>query len=67
MICSHDADGNMVGRAHMNPILGTRRYQVEFAGGEVIQLTANIIAESMYTQCNADGNNYFLLNTLVDY
>ena len=56
-----------MGRAHVNPIMDTRLYQVEFADGEVTELTANIIAELMYAQCNADGNEYLLLDTLVDY
>ena len=41
-------------------------YQVEFAGVQDTELTANIIAESMYTQCDADGNQYLLLDALVD-
>ena len=64
---SHNTSGNMMGRAHMNPILDTRMYQVEFAGGKVTELTTIIIAESMYTQCDADGNEHLLLDLLVDY
>ena len=45
---SHNARGNIMGRAHTNPILDTRMYQVELAGGKVTELTANIIEESMY-------------------
>ena len=51
----------------MNPIIDTRMYQVEFAWGEVTELTTAIIAKSIYAQCNADGNDYLLLNVLVDY
>ena len=43
-------------RAHTNLIVDTRMYQVEFTGGKVAESTANIITESMYTQCGADGN-----------
>ena len=46
---SYDANGNVMGRAHVNPILDTRIYQVELADGEVTELSANIIAELMYT------------------
>ena len=59
---SCDANGN----AHMNLFLNTRMYQVEFTGGKVTELTANVIAESMYAQCDADGNEYLLLKALVD-
>ena len=38
---------NMMDRAHANPIMDTRLYQVEFSGSEVTELTANVIAESM--------------------
>ena len=44
-----------------------RTYQVEFPEGKVIELTTNVIAESMYAQCNSDGNEYLLLDVLVDY
>ena len=40
---SHDDSGNMMDRAHANAIFDTRMYQVEFAGDEVTELTANII------------------------
>ena len=45
---SCNAHGNIMGRAHENPVMDTRLYQVE--------LTTNNIAKSMYSQCNADGN-----------
>ena len=64
---SCDANGNMMGRAHMNPILVTKTYQVEFIQGNVTELTTNFIAESMYAQCDADRNQYFLLYALVAY
>ena len=60
---SHDASGNVMGRAHTNPILDTRMYQVEFAGGKERELTI-INAESMYAQCDVDGNEYLLLDFL---
>ena len=48
VICwKHDADGNIIGRSNQNPILDTHLYEVEFPGGEMTELAANIIAESM--------------------
>ena len=64
---SQDINGNVMDRSHTNQVLDMRTYQIEFAGGKVIELTANIITESMYTPCNADGNEYLLLDALVDY
>ena len=45
---SHDADGSDMDRVHTNPCLDTRTYLVECAGGKVMELTTNIIAESIY-------------------
>ena len=42
-------------------------YQVKFAQGKVKELTNNIIAEPMYVQCDADGNEYLLLDVIVDH
>ena len=48
VICQkHDANGNPIGRSNQNPILDTHLYEVEFPGGEMTELAANIIAESM--------------------
>ena len=64
---SHDVNGNVLGKAYANPILDTRLYQVEFLGGKVTELTTNIIAESVYVQCDVEGNEYLPLNLLIDY
>ncbi len=53
-----DLDGNPIGCQSDKPILDTRLYDVEFPDGEVAPLTANAIAQAMYTQCNVDGNEY---------
>ena len=67
VVQSCNASGNMMGRAHANSIMDTSVYQVEFVGGKAIELTGNIIAESMYIQCNTDRNEYLLLDVLDDY
>ena len=62
-----DADSNPIGRANANPILDTRRYEVEFPDGEVTELTANVIAESMYAQCDEEGNELVIMDSIVGY
>lgn len=62
-----DADGNPVGRANSNPILDTRHYEVEFQDGGVTELTANVIAESMYASCDEEGNEFLLMDGMVDF
>ena len=54
-------------RAHTNPVLDTRMYHVELVGGKVIELATNVIAELIYAQCDADGNEYLLLDLLLDH
>ena len=62
---SCDANENIMGRAHINPIFNTRTNQVEFTGGKITELTTNLITESTYTECNSDQNEYLLvINTL---
>ena len=67
MICQkHDADGNPIGRSNQNPILDTCLYEVEFPQGEMTELTANIIAESMYAQCDViEMNIYYWRHPLI--
>ena len=47
--------------------MDSRVYHVEFDDGDVCELTANVIAESMYASCNADGNEYILFDSFVNY
>ena len=43
-----------------------RMYEIDFAVGKITELTTNIIAELMYSQCNSDKNECLLLDALVD-
>ncbi len=62
-----DDNGNPIGRANDNPILDTREYIVKFDDGDVTELTANLIAESMYAQCDPNSNQYVLFDDIIDY
>jgi hypothetical protein len=62
-----DARGDPIGNANANPIMDSHVYHVEFDDGGVCELTANFIAESMYASCDADGNEYILFDSFVDY
>jgi hypothetical protein len=42
-------------------------HEVEFPDGQVAEYSANAIAENMYAQCNAEGNQYLLLNETIDW
>jgi hypothetical protein len=65
--CKHYRDGNPVGHANDNPILDTRSYIANFDYGNQTELTANMIAESLSSQCDPDGNQYVLLEEIVDH
>jgi hypothetical protein len=45
-----DRDGNPIGLANDNPIFDTQSYIVNFDNGNQTELTANMIAESLYSQ-----------------
>ena len=62
-----DIHGNPIGRVNDNPILDTRQYVVQFSDGDETELNANMIAEAIYAQCDPDGNQYVLLEALVDH
>jgi hypothetical protein len=60
-------DGNPIWHANDNPILDTRSYIVDFDDGNQTELAANVIAESLYLQCDPDGNQYVLLEEIVNH
>jgi hypothetical protein len=65
--CKRDREGNPFGHANDNPILDPRSYIVNFDDGDQTELTANMIAESQYSQCDPDSNQYVLLEEIVDH
>ena len=62
-----DSNGVPVGTAHKQPAMDTRVYEVRFLDGCTKELAANTIAEALYAQCDPDGNQYVLLDAIVDY
>ena len=68
VVClKQDANDNPIGRFNQNPILDTLLYEVEFPGGDIIGLAANVIWESIYTQCDFNGNKYLFLEASIDH
>ena len=62
-----DINGQFVGTGNSNPILDTRVYNVEFPDGSEKEFSANLIAESMISQCDEDGNQCLLLDSIIDH
>jgi hypothetical protein len=63
----NDADGNPISLRNANPLLDTRQYEVAFADGATDVFTANLIAESIYSQVDAEGNNYSIMSEIVNH
>jgi hypothetical protein len=61
------SNGVVAGKAHSNPILDTRTYDVEFPDGSHAEYSANIIAQNMYSQCDTEGNQFLLLSSIVGH
>ena len=62
-----DANGLPIGTANDNPILDTRLYEVEYLDGYKSSLTANTIAENIFSQVDEEGNRYVLLDAIIDH
>ena len=62
-----DVDGNPIGKRHSNPMLDTREYEVEFLDGHKESLTANLIAQHLFSQIDEEGKRHILLDDIVDH
>jgi hypothetical protein len=62
-----DRDGNPTGLTNSKPILDTRSYIIHFNDGDETELTVNMMAESLYSQCDPDENENILLDEIVDH
>ena len=65
---ARDNDGNVIGRAHDNPILDTKKYTVEFENGEEAELSSNAIAQSTFVcSVQPQRESVCLFDSIVDY
>lgn len=62
-----DREGNLIGKSHSNPVLDTRTYEVQFPDGQAAEYSANMIAESMFAQCDLEGNQYLLMDSICGH
>ncbi len=61
-----DKEGLPIGRASDNPLLDSRKYEVEYADGNVEELTANIIA-NLIAQVDNEGHRQMMLEEVIDH
>ena len=62
-----DVHGDVIGRAHSNPILDTHIYELETPDGYVQEYTTNQLVEHLHSQVDSDGFDYGLLDEIVDH
>jgi hypothetical protein len=48
-------------------MLDTRTYEIDFPGGTSDDYTANIIAGTIYAQSDEEGNQFNLMEIIVDH
>ena len=50
-------EGNPIGKAHNNPLIEMRQYEVEFSDGDLENMTANLIAENTISRVDDAGHD----------
>ena len=60
-------DGSPIGRAHSNPLLDTRQYEVQLEDGTTDAYFANIIAENLFNQCDSEGRELLSFKEICDH
>jgi hypothetical protein len=53
--------------AHDNLLLDTQEYEVEFLDGHRESLSANVIAQHMFSQVDEKGHRHLLLDNITDF
>jgi hypothetical protein len=59
--------GNPLGRAHCNPLLDTREYEVKLEDGTYDSYFANTIAENLYSQYDAEGREFNIVRDKIGH
>jgi hypothetical protein len=59
--------GTWKGCANVNPILDSRNYEIEFPDGRSDEYTANVIAENMFAQYDSEGNQFNIMDCIIDH
>jgi len=60
-------NGETFGTASSNPILDSRKYVVQFSDGTEENFLASQIAECMFSQVDSEGNQFLLIDSIVDH
>ena len=57
-----DGGGNPMRKCNRNPMLDTCAYNIQFPDGTLKSFNMNMIAENLYFQVDAKGNEYLSLS-----
>ena len=61
-----DNDGNPIGKVNKFAVLDTRQYEVKFKDGYREALSANLIAQNMFSQVDDERHRHVLLDSTID-
>ena len=64
--CLKGEDSRPTGRGHHNPLLDTRRYEVEI-DGIPHEYVANTIGENLYSQVDSEGRQQLIFWEIIDH
>ncbi len=62
-----DHSGKPIGRAHANPLLDTREYEVQLEDGTYDKYFANTIAENLWSQCDDEGREHLAFGEIIEH
>ena len=62
-----DDQGVPIGKAHSNPLMDSRVYELEYEDGTTEALTANILAENILAQVDENGYRQLMIDEIVDH
>ena len=62
-----DSSGMLIGTQHINPIMDSREYQVQFPDGSYTDYSANLLLENLHSQVDVYGHTMELLKGIIDH
>jgi hypothetical protein len=62
-----DDEGNPIGKANTNLVLDQCVYEAEFPDGTIKEYSANMIAEALFSQVDDEGNQFLLIDSIIDH
>ena len=60
-------EGELIGQRHSNPVLDTRGYVARFPDGTCTDVSANVVAASLFDNCDENGNEFRMLKEIIDH